>query len=107
MSNSILKLKSKNEELYAAVKAFCSREQCNDTTIYTDSGWKDRHETVGSEALVSITSEGAGGFVARYEFGYAFDPKLTERFQREICDKFGVYVEIGYSWSAHLYPVPV
>jgi hypothetical protein len=69
-----------------------------DAHVYTRDEWEKRGEKYGNTAVITIAAEGPFYEMMNYEI------KTQEKF-RAFLGTLGLWVEQGFSWSFHLYPV--
>lgn len=72
---------------------------------YTPKQWRERGETIGRDAVLTMVIEESGWFMVLN--GYVSGPQVTNALKalQEIEDEFGLYHEQGYGWSVHWYPM--
>ena len=75
-----------------------------DARVYSQAEWDARNEPIGGRSLMTIVAEGElyGILNGHYRAG-ARDVSL-ERLT-EWAQKHGLYIEQGYGWSWHFYPL--
>jgi ubiquitin-protein ligase len=79
-----------------------SRELSHDSHVYTQEEWRARGEKYGNEAPLTITTEGPlYALLNRGDWETAAD-ELAD-FNR-FLESLGLYYELGYAWTVHLYP---
>lgn len=78
--------------------------------LYTQWDWRimepitGRGQGIGVNAPVTLTMEGSAlGYSLSYGPESAADRRLVEEFNAFLEER-GYYVEVGYTWSFHLYP---
>ena len=83
-----------------AITAFIYRENMHiDVNFYTPAVWRSRRETVGLDAALNMTFEGAF-----YRFiNVDGSKKLIAEFDALVAG-FNFRTETGYGWSMHFYP---
>jgi len=74
-----------------------------DSGIYTQEQWRARGEQYGTDAVLTITTEGPLYDVLNFHGG-ASTYREEEKF-RSFLEKLGYYYELGYAWSVHIYPI--
>lgn len=71
----------------------------HDVWFYSTRDWADRKESVGNQALFTMTAEGALMDVIYRGIG---EQELRDQFDAMV-DATGLYYEFGYCWSVHFY----
>lgn len=76
----------------------------DDTGVLTQDEWKARGEKYGNEAPITITTEGNLGRLlnGHMEWNQYTQEELAE--WDRFLDSLGLFWELGYAWSVHLYP---
>lgn len=72
-----------------------------DTCLYGPDKWRARGESVGNDAIFSVTTEGTFNQMLNNPSSRE-DREIVEEFQ-EYLSSLGIYYEMGYSWSLHFY----
>jgi hypothetical protein len=76
-------------------------ELLGDTFMYSRKAWIDRGETMGTDALFTITTEGEMYALFNYaDSAWAY--KKQDEFN-ELLKRLGLWYEQGYAWSFHFY----
>ena len=81
-----------------------SRELDHGSSVYTGDEWHARGERYGKGSVVTVTTEGPLGHLLN---GYVEEgsEELINDWDR-FLKTLGLYWELGYAWSVHLYPIP-
>jgi hypothetical protein len=88
------------EDVKTAVEKWLKeRELFRDTRVYTREEWRERGEPYGNGAVATIATEGP--LYAIMNYGEA--PRTLELLIG-FLEKMGLWYELGYAWSIHLYP---
>ena len=91
------------KELKSELKGKVSRYI--DTRVYDETEWAERGESVGRGSSLTLISEGELNHLLNGH-ARAFPGDLTGQGLQELAGRHGYYVEQGFSWSWHFYPVP-
>jgi ubiquitin-protein ligase len=75
-----------------------------DARVHTQEEWRRRGEKYGNDAVVTITTEGPLGRLLNYGDWPGSEEEI-EDWSRFIVS-MGLYWDLGYAWSVHLYPSP-
>lgn len=80
-----------------------SRELDFGAEVYTQDEWRATGNKYGEEAIATITTEGPLGHLLNYP-----SPETVELLEDwdDFLKKLGLWWELGYAWSVHLYPFP-
>jgi ubiquitin-protein ligase len=92
------------EDLKAIVEQYLRRRHLHHgATVYTPGEWEERGERYGEHSVLTITTEGPLGELLNYADGEGAQEELAdwEAFMKSL----GLWWELGYAWSVHLYPV--
>lgn len=75
-----------------------------DVNVYDCESWKKRNESIGSSSVCTLVAEGKLNHILN---GYIkpSGKDLTLEILQKIAKKHGCYVEQGYAWSWHFYPI--
>jgi hypothetical protein len=72
-----------------------------DAIVYTREEWRARREEYGNEAVCTLVIDGSPLHDC-FNYG-SYGWGTLERFQAMLA-KLGYYMELGYSWTVHIYP---
>ena len=75
-----------------------------DVNVYDCESWKKRNESIGYSSVCTLVAEGKLNHILN---GYIkpSGKDLTLEILQKIAKKHGCYVEQGYAWSWHFYPI--
>ena len=90
--------------LKANIELYLHRKDLSrDSSIYTPEQWRQRGETVGRNAILTIATEGPlYSLINRPEWRGAASEHADFT---DFLGSLGVYYELGHAWSLHLYPL--
>lgn len=76
-----------------------------DVRVYDQEAWAGRGETIGRGSVLTLVAEGTLNHILNGHFRPTnFD--LSNKKLDKLANKYGCYVEQGFSWSWHFYPHP-
>jgi hypothetical protein len=90
------------KELIADVKKFIKKYK--DAKVLTNAEWESKGEKMCDNAMLHLTAEGELNHLLN---GYAHYPscKKADLKLNAIAKKHGFWIEHGYAWSWHFYPL--
>jgi hypothetical protein len=84
------------------LEAFIKKNGLIDVHIYSVDEWRKRRESYGNRAILTMTFEGELYHVLN---GSVKDHDKMRGQLDTISKKHGVFMELGFAWSGHFYPV--
>jgi ubiquitin-protein ligase len=92
------------DALKANVEFYLSKKKLNhDARVYKQAEWQARKEKYGNEAVLTITTEGPLYSLLNDGSWPEAAEEITDL--NSFLESMGVYWELGYAWSVHLYPI--
>ncbi len=91
--------KKVKEEIEAYLKA---KDLAFDSHVYLREEWRERDEKYGNDAVITITTEGPLGRLLNYGDWSGAEEELED--WNRFLEERGLWWELGYAWSVHLYP---
>ena len=90
--------------LKTAIMGWLRRKKLDhDVGFYTAEQWAARGEEYGQGSVATITTGPDLHGVVNHYYEDSFE--LEEQFKAKL-ETLGLYPELGYAWSVHLYPLP-
>ncbi len=97
--------KASIDNLIAALNAYLDANDKalrGDALVYTQKEWRAKGEQYGKDAVATMIIDGSPLYDC-FNYG-TYGWGTLERFQ-EMLKSLGFYMELGYAWSVHFYPL--
>lgn len=78
-----------------------TKKNLGDACVLTQAEWMDRNEEYGHGAAATMVIDGS---VLYQSFNFGEPPEEAEELTA-IAEALGYFIEMGFAWSLHFYPV--